>query len=488
MKVLVTKDKLDSLAATISVKAGVSLPLSIDEMASAVQSIQNSGATVALQAKTVTPSSSQFTVTADSGYNGLSSVTVAAITPTYVGNSVTRGNSNSLTVSGATVCVPAGYYATPASKTIANATYSTQFEQTISGNQVKTIHSINDWQAGYVTTLSIPAAEQDIIEWTITPSLTTQRLTQTDPSVFLASVIVDPIPSSGIEVPSTTQQTQINTKTKTLTASAASIQFTGLEAEPTSFIIISKANLSTGASPYKTATVLYDGTNIHGQYITNTSNAQVTYNDSAFSKSYSNGTLTVTGTNTNFQANAYDLIYSYGGTPTNDIDTKDIQVGSGATSITFTGLNGEPSYFSCIFKSNFSTSSGYQRVISIVYDGTSTYGLAMGSGAIAASSWTYTYNNGTLTLTSQGTNAGGYFHQPGYYQLTYALGASGKGQTMLVTPSIAQQVVRADEGHTLDTVIVDNIPTSYVIPSGTLTITSGMSGMINVATYAYISL
>ncbi len=35
--------------------------------------------------------------------------------------------------------------------------------------------------------------------------------------------------------------------------------------------------------------------------------------------------------------------------------------------------------------------------------------------------WTASYSNGTFTITSQGTNAGGYFHQPGYYQLTYAI-------------------------------------------------------------------
>ena len=281
MKVLVTKEKLDSLAATISVKAGASLPLSIDEMTSAVQSIQNTS-TPSLQAKTVTPSSSQFTVTADSNYDGLSSVTVAAITPTYVGSGIPTRNINNVTITGTNITVSSGYYPSNVSKTLTVATYSTQYDQVISGKKVQTVYSINDWQSGYMTTLSIPVAEQDIIEWTVTPSIMTQTYTQSDLGSFLRSITVEPIPNSGIEVPSTTQQTQINTKTKTLTASAASIQFTGLEAEPTSFIIISKANLSTGASPYKTATVLYDGTNIHGQYITNTSNAQVTYNNSAF--------------------------------------------------------------------------------------------------------------------------------------------------------------------------------------------------------------
>lgn len=235
---------------------------------------------------------------------------------------------------------------------------------------------------------------------------------------------------------------KVKTATATPVSASSSISFS-VDAEPTSFVICSSANLSTGASPYKTASVVFDGTNIFGQYITNSSNANVTYDGSGFSKSYNNGTLTVTGTGTNFQANEYTLVYTYGGSA----DTKDVQVGSGATSIAFTDLEDEPSYFSCVFKSNFGTSSGYQRVISVVYDGTDTYGLAMDSSAKAQTTWTYTYNNGTLTISSNGTNSGGYFHQPGYYQLTYAVGGSGNYQTKTVTPSTSDQNITADAGY-----------------------------------------
>ena len=215
---------------------------------------------------------------------------------------------------------------------------------------------------------------------------------------------------------------QVATKTTTFDSASASISFSGLSGEPTSFAITTAADLATGASPWKTAAVTFDGTNLNGQIVTNTSNAQASHSTS-FTKSYSNGTLTVTGTGTNFQANQYKLVYTYGGNSAN-LGTDDVQVGSGATSITFTGLTAEPDYFSLVFTSDFSTSSGYQRVMAVVYDGNSTYGVAMDSGANAQSSWSHTYNNGTLTVSSQGTNNGGYFHQPGDYHLTYGIGGT----------------------------------------------------------------
>ena len=149
----------------------------------------------------------------------------------------------------------------------------------------------------------------------------------------------------------------------------------------------------------------------------------MTYSSSEFSKSYSNGTLTIIGTGSNFQANEYTLVYSYGGNSAN-IDTKQVQVGSGATSITFTGLEDEPMYWSCLFTDDIGTSSGYTRAHVVVDDGTSTYGMEMGSGSSATTNWTASYSNGSLTITSSSTSAGGYFHQPGYYQLTYAYGGT----------------------------------------------------------------
>lgn len=44
---------------------------------------------ISLQKKNITPSESEQTITADSGYDGLSSVVVSAIPATYIGSDVT---------------------------------------------------------------------------------------------------------------------------------------------------------------------------------------------------------------------------------------------------------------------------------------------------------------------------------------------------------------------------------------------------------------
>ena len=266
----------------------------------------------------------------------------------------------------------------------------------------------------------------------------------------------------------------VATATKTLTSAASSIQFTGLSGEPTSFVATSASDQTTGGT--KVVAVVYDGTSCHGMDITTQAEA-----DTGYTQSYSSGTLTITATSAAFQANEYKLVYSYGGTAAN-IGTEDVQVGSGATSITFTGLSDEPDYFSCIFKSTFSTSSGYQRVMEVVYDGTSTYGHALDSSAKALTSWSYSYNNGSLTITSTGTNNGGYFHQPGYYQLTYAVGGDQSLQKKTATPTGSDQTITADtaqgytalqqvkvEGVVCENLTAANIKSGVTVKVGTAT-------------------
>lgn len=105
-----------------------------------------------LQAKTnINPTESSQTITADSNYDGLSSVQINAISNTYVGSGITRRSSTDLIVSGATVTAPAGYYSR-ASKSVASGTEGTPTatKGTVSNHQVTVTPSVTN-TTGYIT-------------------------------------------------------------------------------------------------------------------------------------------------------------------------------------------------------------------------------------------------------------------------------------------------------------------------------------------------
>lgn len=81
--------KGDSNLTAANIKSGVK----IFNVTGSYAGSSSGGNTPNLQAKTVTPSESTQTVSPDSGYDGLSKVTVNAISSTYIGSDVTKKNA-----------------------------------------------------------------------------------------------------------------------------------------------------------------------------------------------------------------------------------------------------------------------------------------------------------------------------------------------------------------------------------------------------------
>lgn len=101
--------------------------------------------------KTVTPTETTQTAVA-SGVYTTGAVTVGAISSTYVGSGINQNDSTDLTASGATVTVPAGYYASQATKSVASGSAGTPTatKGTVSNHSISVTPSVTNI-TGYIS-------------------------------------------------------------------------------------------------------------------------------------------------------------------------------------------------------------------------------------------------------------------------------------------------------------------------------------------------
>ena len=84
----------------------------------AYASVSVAGGAVNNQNKSFTPDETGAVLSADAGYTGLGTVTIAGISSTYVGTGVARKSAADLGASGSVVTVPVGYYSSQVTKSI----------------------------------------------------------------------------------------------------------------------------------------------------------------------------------------------------------------------------------------------------------------------------------------------------------------------------------------------------------------------------------
>lgn len=291
------------------------------------------------QNKSATPTENSQTISADTGYTGLGTVTVGAISSNYVGSGIARKGSSDLTVNGATVTVPAGYYASQATKSVTTASHP---NPSISLDSTTGLITVTHTQtAGYVTAGST----------TDTLQLTTQAGSTTTPNSTTQTLVAAGTYTLGdIKVAAVPTETKTATSNGTVTPSAGKYLSSVTVNVPSDLVTQTKTVTPTKSQQTVSPDTGYNALSsvtvnaIPTQYITTTDANAVAANILLNKTAYVNGSKItgsmpnngVTGTTITTQGGTYTIPagYTSGGTVTANLT---------ASTITNSAINGTAS-------------------------------------------------------------------------------------------------------------------------------------------------
>ena len=317
-QVLITRSKLDDLATAISAKSGATLPLTLAQMETAVDSIPSGQPTLQTKTKSYTPTENaqSETVEADSGYDGLEevSISVGAVSSTYVGSGIARRDSTNLSASGDTVTVPGGYYESQATKAVASGTAGTPTatKGTVSNHSVSVTPSVTN-TSGYITGSTKTGTAVTVSASELVSGSETKTANGTYDVTNLAELVVN-VSGGGANFGTVTTTNSSNQNT--------SISFTLPSGRtPKAFFVRLTSQVARNSSNryYFVENIRWDGSSSGGfagrcfyQY-----NGTLTNTTSGYSKSQSGTTYTITSSGSrsaspgSFFNGNYEMVYVY---------------------------------------------------------------------------------------------------------------------------------------------------------------------------------